>query len=258
MPQVYNVQNDVWERPWNKVKFNDLYNRDERFFALLVKGALGWLTSNIVLYDKPVRHFIFNTGSTYLYIEKNGYEYDLKSTSGEDMMYMERPRCNVEIDTIGIQTEELSQPNIRGEYERRSSLNGIIKGFNAEFRRIPLQMTFNLHYYTSNFNECIILIEELISKMLFQKYFNITYLGQVIKCSIEFPRDFKININKADLANPDDNNNSIDIQIVVCSNYPAINERTEIPSDKVIASFESNVEMYKEDKMTDKDIKKID
>ena len=36
-----------WMRPWNIEKFDELSNRDERFFSIVLKGALGWLTQNI-------------------------------------------------------------------------------------------------------------------------------------------------------------------------------------------------------------------
>ena len=41
-----------WMRPWNIEKFDELSNRDERFFSIVLKGALGWLTQNIEMYNK--------------------------------------------------------------------------------------------------------------------------------------------------------------------------------------------------------------
>lgn len=239
---VSNIEKPQWIRPWNKEKFDDLHNRDERFFGLLIKGTLAWLNKNIVLYNKPIKHFIFNTGSSIMYVESNGYKFSWNETTGEDMIYMSRPRCVVELGDINIDTSELTQPNIRGVYERDNNSN--IEGFNSEFRRMPIQMSMSLNYVLSNFNESIVLLEELISKLSFQRYFKIVYLGQLIECSIEFPTSHSIAINKIDMASTETNQKNITIQINICSSYPAFNELSEISNGTVIAKMHSNLETY--------------
>ena len=212
---VENVEKSQWIRPWNKEKFDDLHNRDDRFFGLLIKGTLAWLNKNIVLYNKPIKHFIFNTGSSIMYVESNGYQFSWNETTGEDAIYMSRPRCVVQLGDISLETAELTQPNIRGVYERANDCN--IAGYNAEFRRMPIQMSMTLNYVLSNFNESIVLLEELISKLSFQRYFKIVYLGQLIECSIEFPSSYNIEINKIDMTSTEVNQKNINIQINVCS-----------------------------------------
>ena len=242
MQNVFNKQKEPWIRPWNQKKFDNLYNKDERFFAILVKGLLSWLNRNIVLYDEPINHFIFNTGSSYLYVEYNGYEYNVNETTGEDSMYMNLPRCIVEITDIGFPMEELTAPFSRGNYERQSGNR--LCGFNAEMRRLPVEMTFNLKYYLSNFNETIILLQEIMEKLIFQTYYNITYLGKVIQCSIEFPGNYNPEINKIDMASPDPNQRNLTFDIKIDTNYPLIDERTEIPTDKVIEFFGQDSKLY--------------
>lgn len=239
---ISNIEKSQWIRPWNKEKFDDLHNRDERFFGLLIKGTLAWLNKNIVLYNKPIKHFIFNTGSSIMYVESNGYKFSWNETTGEDTIYMSRPRCVVELGDINIDTSELTQPNIRGVYERDNNSN--IEGFNAEFRRMPIQMSMSLNYVLSNFNESIVLLEELISKLSFQRYFKIVYLGQLIECSIEFPTSHSININKIDMTSTETNQKTINIQVNICSSYPAFNELSEISSSSVIGKMSSNIEAY--------------
>lgn len=239
---IFNKEISKWIRPWNKEKFDDLHNRDERFFGLLIKGTLAWLNKNIVLYNKPIKHFIFNTGSSIMYVESNGYKFSWNETTGEDAIYMSRPRCVVELGDITIDTSELTQPNIRGVYERNNESN--IEGFNAEFRRMPIQMSMSLNYVLSNFNESIVLLEELISKLSFQKYFKIVYLGQLIECSIEFPTSHSISINKIDMASAETNQKNITIQVNICSSYPAFNESSEISSSFVISKMSSGIETY--------------
>lgn len=242
MDNVFNRDKEPWIRPWNEEKFDDLYNRDERFFALVIKGLLSWLNRNIVMYNKPINHFIFNTGSSYLYIESNGYEYSVNETTGEDTMYMKLPRCIIEITDINIPTEELSSAYARGYYERKNG--NMICGYNAEIQRIPLEITVNAKYYLANFNESIVLLQELIDTMVFQRYFKIIYLGQIIQCSIEFPGNANPELNKIDMTSPDPTQKNITLDFKISTNYPNINVRSEIPTDKVIAVFGSNIVIH--------------
>lgn len=245
MDNVFNRDNEPWIRPWNEEKFDDLYNRDERFFALVIKGLLSWLNRNIVLYNKSINHFVYNTGSSYLYIESNGYEYSVNETTGEDTMYMTLPRCVIELADVNIPTDELSSPYGRGYYEHRSG--NMICGYNADIRRLPLELTINAKYYLSNFNESIVLLQELIDKMIFQKYYKITYLGQEIQCSIEFPGSMNPELNKIDMSSPEPNQRNVTLDFKICTNYPVINERSEIPTDKVIATWGSTVHLRTND-----------
>lgn len=238
MDNIVNKDIDRWIRPWNLTKFDDLKFRDERFFSILIKGCLNWLNRNIVLYDTPINHFIFTTGSSIMYVESNGYELNWQETTGEDQMYMKMPRCVCEIGDINIPTEELTNPFTRGTYERKSSIDGYYKGYNAEMRRIPIELSMTLRYVLSNFNESIILLQELIEKLIFQKYFHIVYIGQKIQCSIEFPSSNNIQANKIDFDSTEVNQKVIEIGIKIESYLPVINVRSEIPNNKVIKEFE--------------------
>lgn len=238
-----------WARPWNVEAFDELYTRDERFFSILIKGALSFLTRNIVLYNKPIKHFIFNTGSGLLYVENNGYEFSWKETTGEDTIYMARPRCVVNINDISIKTDELTQPHIRGTYERLEEKNGtkIMTGFNAELRRIPVTVSIGLQYVLSNFNEGVVLVEELIDKLTFIKYFNIVYLGQKITCGISIPENYKIELNKIDYASSDATNRLLNLELEITSSYPKINELSEMYNNKVFITAEQDLNLYKDE-----------
>ncbi len=237
MQNLINKEVDFWERPWNKEKFDDLYDRDERFFALVIKGALSWLNSNLLMYNRPIRHFIFNTGSSYLYLENNGYEYTWCETTGENLMYMETPRCLVKIGSFNIPLEELTAPYVRGEYERISNASdakGQIVAYNAEMQRLPVEFTLNLNYVFSTFNEAIIFTQELMENVLFQQYFDIIYLGQIIKCSIEINADTNIELQEVDLASQDVNQRTMSFDIKITTNLPIINTKTECRSSNII------------------------
>lgn len=237
------VNKDInkWIRPWDGYP-DGIYDRDDRFFSILMKGALAYLTNNIVMYGKPIRHFIFNTGSSYMYVETNGYKYSITEVTDQDQIYMERPRCIANISGISVDTQELTQPYVRGVYERFD--NGEIKGFNAEVRRLPVELQLNLQYVLSTFNESIVLVQELLDKLCFQKYFSIVYLGQVIKCSIEFPTDLQIELNKIDMSSAEANNKNINITVNICTSYPVIDEDSEQPNSAIISKFVYNAGVY--------------
>lgn len=241
-----------WIRPWDNEYPSDLYNRDDRFFSILVKGALAYLTNTIVLYGKPIRHFIFNTGSSFMYVETNGYEYSISEVTGEEYVYHERPRCVANMGGITINTEELTQPYVRGTYERFNKDH--IEGYNAEIRRLPITMELQLQYVCSTFNEEIVLAQELLDKLVFQKYFSIVYLGQVIQCSIEFPASEQLELNKIDMSSPDNGNKLINVTLNIQTSYPIIDEDTEIPNSHIISGFVSALGCYHEstDMITDK------
>lgn len=239
MNTVNRIKNP-WIRPWNTKQFNDLYNRDERFLSILLKGTISFLNSHIKMYNKPINHFVFNTGSSYMYVESNGYEFNWNETTGEDTMYMELPRCVIQMSNIDVPQEELSQPFARGNYERKD--DDKIKGFNAEIQRIPIELSLDLHYVFSNFNEGIVVMQELIDELIFQRYFNIAYLGQIVQCSIEFSNSYNIELNHIDLGAAEQNVRNLNIQVKICTNYPVINIKTEIPTSQVIAKFSGFIE----------------
>ena len=249
---------DKWIHPWQRKKFDDVSYRDDRFFSILIKGVLSWLTNNIELYGEPIKHFILTTGSSYMYVESNGYSYDTKQTSGEDQIYMKTPRCVCSVDDVSIPIDELTQPFIRGNYERQ--VGDDIVGMNAEVRRLPISMTMNLKYVLSTFNEGIVLLQEIFDKLIFNRYFRISYLGQNIQCLINFPSEEQITVNKVDMASTDVNQKTIEFSITVLSAYPQINERTEIRSTQIISSFGTDINLHRDinEKYIDKETYKKD
>jgi len=252
MDNIINKEKDRWIRPWNMKTFDSLSIRDDRFFSILIKGILSFLNRNIVMYDKEIKHFFLHTGSTYLYVEKNGYEFKLSETTGEDFIYHELPRCICQLNDINIPTEELTNPFERGTYERLSSLDGQYHGYNAQMRRLPIELNMTLNYIFGTFNENIVVIQEIFDKLVFQRYFNIIYLGQKIQCSIEFPVDTQTNVPNIDFDSTEANQRQMTIAIKVDSYYPIINEETECPNNVIIAHSNHNINLVQHDEITDK------
>ena len=233
----------MWKHPWQLEKFDNIYNKDERFFSILVKGLIAWFNKNVVLYNKPIKHFIFSTCSSYMYVEANGYEFILSETSGTDWIYMEMPRCIIEISDISFNTESLTNCFSRGEYERYDDETNSISGYNAEIMRVPIEMNLQFKYVLSNFNETIVLLQEIIDKFIYQKFFTIIYLGQKIRCGIEFPTSEHLELNKIDMSSNETNQKVLQFDIKLTSNYPAINERTEVSNANIIDSTKVDVNL---------------
>lgn len=250
MQGILNKNIDEWVRPWDS-ETPEFNFKDERYFSLLTKAVLEWLTTNMKMYGKPIRHLIFNTGSSYLFIENNGYEYNWCETTGENTLYMETPRCIVSIGNISVPTEELTNPFVRGIYERVSTAektSGQILAYNAEMRRLPIELTYNLKYVFSTFNESIIFVQELLEKIIFQRYFKFIYLGQILDGSIEFTADTQIQINKIDFTSNEVNQKTIEFDIKVCSNLPIINTKTEALCSNIIRDVDNKYAgIYKAD-----------
>lgn len=248
MQNLVNKERDKWIKPWERESFDDLYNKDERFFAILTKGVLSWLNSNLKMYNKPIRHFILNTGSSYLYLENNGYENTWCETTGENFMYMETPRCIVSLGNFSVPQEELTAPTSRGIYERQTSKNQIMS-FNSLIQRLPIELTMSLKYTFSTFNEAIIFVQELFETMLFQKYFNIIYLGQVIECSIELDGNTQIALNQLDLSSNEPNRRIMEFDIKICSNLPIISIPDEAESKNVIVTSELEIKTFSDEQL---------
>lgn len=102
-----------------------------------------------------------------------------------------------------------------------------------------------LKYSLSNFNESLILIEELFAKMIWMKYYHINYLGQNIQCSIEFPDAAQITLNKIDFESANNRNKTIELQIKIRTNYPIVNQRTEISASNTIEGGVINTNPHK-------------
>ena len=78
MKTVFNRENEQWIRPWMTDKFDDLYNRDERFFSIVIRGYYHGLietlyytiSQSIILYSTQVHHIcmmsLMDMNLTYL------------------------------------------------------------------------------------------------------------------------------------------------------------------------------------------------
>jgi hypothetical protein len=77
----------------------------------------------------------------------------------------------------------------------------------------------------------------LFEKIVFQRYFNIVYLGQTIRSSIELEGNTEIKVNELDLASNEPNRRTMDFTIKVCTNLPCVNTQSETPTSLVVSGI---------------------
>ena len=159
--------------------------------------------------------------------------------NGINIMFTKEEIKNSIQNIVNLSNEDPEEIYVRGVYER--IVGNEIVGMNAEMRRLPLDVTLKLRYVLSNFNESVVLLQEIIDKLVFRKYFNITYLGQTVKCSLNWPTEQSVQINKIDMTSSETNQKSIEFSLNLSTSYPQIDERTESRNDSIIGKFKQDV-----------------
>ena len=242
--------NDAFVHPWDIEIFDD-NSRDTRFFALVVKALLNYLDRSVRLYGKGIRHFVFSTGKEYLYQESNGYDFAWGETTGEDYIYMTKPRCILDWDSVEIEQSEISAPS-RGDYERfvatsgsdrsQSALSKRIGAYSAEIRFIPLKMPVTLRYALANFNESLVLVQELLNLFSFTRYFSFSYLGQRIDVSVEFPLSYEPAKTLKTSYDAENKTREVSAKLDIKTYFPVILEPSEVRADNVITGWQHTID----------------
>lgn len=217
-----------------KIKNIDI-NNQELFFSTLIKGLLLNLNNSITIRSVSVPHIIVHTGSDALYLEEKGYDNSIEpqQISNENYIYNIVPRCIVQPSGIDLISDQLSNPYTLGrlQYESDEELYELI----AEFRRIPVKMSINLQYFTDSFRDMMELIQQLVSHLSFIRTYNITYMGQSIKCSYKLPENFSSEyLMDMDGMTTDNKSRTLSIDVEVETNIPIYNPQTIMLADKYI------------------------
>lgn len=235
----------------NKIRRGEIdINNQSLFFSILSKGLLRKLYNDLSIRKEPIPHIILNTGDDTLYLSVKGQDQSIEplQVSNEDYIYSQIPRCIVSPKGINLLPDQLTTPYTRGVFQYEDDDNCI--SFSAEFRRMPLTMSFDLTYYLDSYKDSLDLMQQLITKLSFIQTYNITYMGQTIICSYKIPEnlenEFNINI---DGSYSDDKHRKISISLEVETNIPVFNNRSVIQNDHIIknTSFtihDSNEQLY--------------
>lgn len=221
---------------WGKLRSKEIdINNKERFLSIVTKGFLYKLNQDLVLRGIPVPHYILNTGDDIMYLEVKGQDHSIEpqQVSNENFIYSQIPRCIIQPAGINIPTDQLTSPYSYGTFEVEDA--DMIYAFRAEFRRMPLNMTYSLKYYFDSFTDAMDITQQIITNLAFINNYNITYLGQRIPCSYNIPEDYQTEFMlEFDGITTDSKTRTISLELVVQTNMPVIHTGSLIPADAYI------------------------
>lgn len=213
-------------------------NNKELFMSTLFKALLHSLNNQITLRDEKIHHFVLNTGDDIMWLENKGQDNSKEpyQVSNEDYIYNIIPRGIVNMETIEVLEEQVTNPYTRGNFVFED--DDILKGFNAEFRRVPIKMTVSLKYYLDTFTDVLAVTQKIISKMLFIRTFKFDYMGQTIEASYKVPTSYSHEKNITfDGGTTEQKLRTIDLSLDVETNIPIFDERTVVENDKFIRTL---------------------
>lgn len=231
---------DIKEIREEIIRGNIDINSQENFFSELIKSTILELNSNIKLYNENINHFFLNTGDDLLWKKTLGYDFSVEplETSNNDYVYNKIPRSILNFDGITINTDQFTQPFIRGECE--IGIDNKIIEFSAEIKRIPVEISLSAKYYVSTFTDVLTLSQELLSKMAFNKKFIFEYLGKTVDASIQLPTTINHEKNITPSFDDENNNKTIEIEYIITSNLPIFNNRTAVETNAIITETKFN------------------
>lgn len=207
-------------------------NAQQIFFRTLIRALLTNLNSTVSVRDIDIPHMIVNTGDDKMYLAVKGQDISVEpgEVSNENYVYNVIPRCIVTPGTITLLFDQLTSPYARGTFSLDDGSN-----FNAEFRRMPLKMSFNLKYYFDSFTDALEATQSIISNFAVVKLFSFAYLGQKIECSYSIGDTYNIEKNlEFDGLSADAKYRTIEFDIEVESNFPIFYNRSVIENTEYI------------------------
>ena len=158
------------------------------------------------------------------------------------------PRCVVRPEGIDVITDQLTSPYTRGslnvEYDDK------VVAFNSEYRRMPLKMSINLKYYADTFTDSLSVAQQIVSKLMFIQTFNISYLGQSIRCSYKVPESISPEKNiEFDGGTTDQKARTIELELELEANFPVYDGSTAIEDDLLISGMRGELIIAKKDRV---------
>lgn len=228
----------------NKDIINDIregkidINNQELFFSKLIKGFIQDIDNVISIRGKKVPHILAHTGGDIMYLENKGYDFskEPEQVTNEDYIYNVVPRCNITLGSIDLLSDQLTNPYTLGnlQFENKDSIINL-KG---EYRRMPIKLGIELRYCTDTFRDMLELIQQIISKLVFVRTYNIIYMGQSIVCSYKIPENFQSE-HLADLEGTtiDDKSRTLSLSIELETNFPVFAEKTIMRADSIITNY---------------------
>lgn len=212
-------------------------NNRSVFLASVVRGLILSLNSYVKIRNKPVHHEICNTGDDTVWVINKGQDYSIEphEVSNENYQYEAIPHCHLTIGSIDTQSDRLTSPYARGEFQIEYG-EGLYT-MSAECRRMPLRIGMALRYEVDSYRDLLELMQVVISDMAYVRTYKISYLGQIILCSYKIPEAYNgEHMSEMDGTTTDSKNRILELQLEVETNFPSFNKRTVVGDSKVLIS----------------------
>ena len=230
-------------------------NNQSLFFSILIKGLMNRLDDDISIRNIQIPHIILHTGDDLMYLNVKGQNQSIEpyEVSNEDYVYNIIPRCIVNPNNIDLVPDQVTNPYSRGNFQIQTEDS--IYTFSAEFRRMPIKLSVDLKYYVNTYKELLELVQQILSKLAFIRTYNITYMGQLIKCSYKIPDNFQgEHLMELDGTTQDNRSKTLSLSLEVEANFPIFSNKTVVSTDHYISNITTNlrpnktIEDYKYDK----------
>lgn len=217
-------------------------NNQELFFSILIKGLMLELNKDIKIRNIEVPHIITHTGSDALYLERKGFDITKEpyEVSNEDYIYNVVPRCALTPGSLDVVADQLTNPYSIGALQYDSGEE--VWTLKGEFRRVPIKLGVELKYFTDSYRDMLELVQQTITKLSFIRTYNVTYMGQLIKCSYKIPDNFgEEHTTDLDGTSTDGKDHTLTMSLEVESNIPVWMPSTIMPADSYIVHTKANV-----------------
>ena len=214
-------------------------NNQSLFFPIVIKGLLLKLNEDISIRGGKIPHFIIHTGDDTMYLSVKGQDASIEplEVSNEDYVYNAIPRCIVTLEGLNIESDQLTSPYIHGQLQYDA--DDVLCTLVGEFRRIPLKLSVSCKYYVDSWRDAMELSQQIISKLAFIRTYNVSYLGQSIRCSYTIPTDLKDDYTmELDGTTQDNKTRTLEMSLEVETNFPTWEPRTIISDeDRVVYTY---------------------
>ncbi len=203
-------------------------NNQALFFSKVIKGFLLSINEQLSIRGIPLPHMILHTGDDTMWMEAQGYDCSVEPCEiGESNIYSVKPRCIVNVGSIDMIPDQLTNPYTRGVMQLE--YNDKLYTLNGEFRRMPVKISLDLKYILETFTDSLELMQHIVTKLVFIKTYKIEYLGQNILCSYKVPETLS-DEHLAELSGDinDSKDHFINLSIELETNIPVFDNRTMV------------------------------
>lgn len=208
---------------------------DDSIIRSIIVGCINLLNENIKIYIKKsndskdlIEHsipFYYSMSNDERFIQ-DYYTYwgDCAPKNIEGGL-TQIPRGMIYANGISIKSSELTNRYVRGVYTKEE--DGELKQYSSYINSIPIQVTFNSEIISDTINECLKIIESIISTFYKTQVFSIIYKGMRVPVQIGFPEsynyDARTEIKEGTAAEP----YKISLQLECDSFMPLIDQTEE-------------------------------